>query len=62
VGAAVAGGVAVNLGDPIGAIGRWNAAAPAGMLVPEAAADVDDLPQAGKDQIGRAGERTDVVG
>jgi len=49
----VAGRVAVDLGHPIGAPGRRDAAAAAGVLVPETAVDVDDLAQAGKGEIGR---------
>jgi hypothetical protein len=46
-GSAIAGGVAVELGKPIGAARRRNAApAAAGVAVPEAAADVDDRSEA----------------
>jgi hypothetical protein len=40
--------------------GRRNPAAAAAVHVPEAAANIDDLPEAGKHLIGTAGERADV--
>ena len=53
---AVAGGVLVDFGEPVIAAGGGNAASAAGMAVPEAAVDKDDLAVAGEDEVGGAGE------
>jgi len=58
-GAEVAGAVALELGEPVGAAGVGDAAAaapPPGVHVPEAAVDVDDFFEAGEDEVGGAGE------
>jgi hypothetical protein len=39
--AAITGGVAVDLGDPVRTVGRRNAAAAAGVAMPETAGDED---------------------
>jgi hypothetical protein len=52
--------VALQLGGPVVAPRRWNAASGAAVHVPEAAVDVDDLPQSREHQIGSAGKRSDV--
>ena len=52
--------VALQLGGPVVASRRWNAASGAAVHVPEAAVDVDDLPQSREHQIGSAGKRSDV--
>lgn len=56
----IAGRVPVDLGEPVSTPRRGDAAAAAGVPVPEAAADEDDFVEAGEDEIGSAGERPDV--
>lgn len=56
----VAGGVVLDFGEPVVAAGGGDAAGSAGMSVPEAAVDEDDILAAGKDEVGRAGEGGDV--
>ena len=58
--AAIAGGVAVDLGEPVRAVGGGNAAAAAGVAMPETARDEDGLVEAVKDEVGHAGKRGDM--
>lgn len=55
-GAFVAGGVALDFGEPVIAAGGWDAAGSAGVGVPEAAVDEDDFFESREDEVGRAGE------
>jgi hypothetical protein len=54
--AAIARGVAVDLGDPVCAVGGGNAAPAAGVAMPEAAAYEEGFLEAGEYEIGRAGQ------
>jgi hypothetical protein len=56
----VAGGVALDFGEPVLAAGGGDAAAAAGVHVPEAAVDEDDFFEPWEDEVGRAGEGSDV--
>jgi hypothetical protein len=58
--AAVAGGVSLDLGEPVVAAGGGDAAGTAVVHVPEAAADLDDFLEAWEDEVWRAGEGSDV--
>jgi hypothetical protein len=60
-GAAVAVGVALDFGEPVGAAGGGDAACAAVVHVPEAAADEDDFFEAWEDEVRRAGEGGDVA-
>jgi hypothetical protein len=51
-GAFVAGAVAVHFGEPVLAAGSGDAAAAAGVHVPEAAVDEDDFFETGEDEVG----------
>ena len=59
-GSFVAGGVLLDFGEPVFAAGGGDAAASAGVHVPEAAVDEDDFLEAGEDEIGCAEEGSDV--
>lgn len=58
--APVAIAVALELGEPVAAMGSGDAAAATGVHVPEAAVDVDDFVAGGEDEVGGAGERAEV--
>jgi hypothetical protein len=56
----IAGGIPVDLGNPIATPRCRNPASAAGMPVPKATADEDHFAESGEHEVGIAGERADV--
>jgi hypothetical protein len=54
--AAIAGGVAIDFGEPVTAVGSGDATSTARVAVPETAGDEDGFLAAGENEVGDAGK------